>query len=188
MEFLLWSTGQAILDLVRFADSKAEKGLLNKKQITVPGYKRLKKWILNVLKLEDTDIEQTPDNLEVGSSGIYVGDSFKASKDPEHLPPTNSWERFSDGIRTISRFLASPDSAFGFRAACATLTIGIIAYLADTQTFFGRQRLVWAMIMVAISMSTTAGSGIFGFLGRVAGTGKIADIDKSLCALFFHLD
>lgn len=172
MEFLLWSTGQAILDLVRFADLKTEQGLTNKKRIVVPGFKRFKKWVLNVLKLEDTDMEHTPDNLEVGSSGIYAGDSFKAAKDPEHLPPANGWERFTNGIRSISHFLASPESAFGFRAACATLTIGIIAYLADTQIFFIRQRLVWALIMVAISMTTTAGSGIFGFLGRIAGTGK----------------
>ena len=30
------------------------------------------------------------------------------------------------------------------------------------------------MIMVAIGMTTTAGSGVFGFIGRIAGTGKPA--------------
>lgn len=180
MEFLLWSTGQAVLHLVRFADLKVEEGHTNKNRIVLPGFKRLKKWVLGVLNHRDIDTVQTPDSLEAGDSGIYAGVSFESAKDPEHLPPVNSWERFSDGMRRISRFLASPASLFGFRTACATLTIGIIAYLKNTQTFFNQQRLVWAMIMVAIGMTTTAGSGMFGFFGRVTGTSMFALIDQGL--------
>lgn len=170
MEFLLWSTGRAVLDLVRFADLKVEEGIMKKKRFIFPSSKRTKKWIYSTVKVEDTHTEQTPDIIETGGTGIYVGDSFKAAKDPEHLPPTNSWERFGNAIRAISHQLSSPESAFGFRVACATLTIGILAYLHDTQQFFVQQRLVWAMIMVSIGMTTTAGSGVFGFLGRIAGT------------------
>lgn len=173
MEYLLWSTGRAVLDLVRFADLKVEEGVMKEKRFIFPSLKRIKKWVYSTLQLEDTNIEHTPDDVETGGTGIYVGDSFKAAKDPEHLPPTNSWERFGNIIRAISHQMSSPESAFGFRVACATLTIGILAYLHDTQQFFVRQRLVWAMIMVSIGMTTTAGSGIFGFLGRTAGTGKI---------------
>lgn len=176
MDFLLWSTSQAVLDLVIFADKKSES--MSKKRVIVPGFKRFKKWVLNVLKPDDINVEQTPDNVEAGNSGIYLGDSFKAAKDPEHLPPMNGWERFTNGLMGISCFLASPESAFGFRAACATLTIGVVAFLSDTQTFFGHQRLVWAMIMVAISMTTTAGSGVFGFMGRIAGTSEARNIDE----------
>lgn len=172
MEFLLWSTGRAVLDLVRFADLKMEEGTMKKKRFIFPSMKRIKKWIYSTVEVKDTNNEQTPDDVETGGTGIYVGDSFKAAKDPEHLPPTNSWERFGNVIRTISHQLSSPESAFGFRVACATLTIGILAYLHDTQQFFVRQRLVWAMIMVSIGMTTTAGSGVFGFLGRIAGTGE----------------
>lgn len=60
--------------------------------------------------------------------------------------------------------------AFGFRVACATMSIAILAFLQDTQVFFIEQRLVWAMIMVAISMTMTSGSGVFGFIARIAGT------------------
>lgn len=172
MEFLLWSTGRAVLGLVRFADLKVEEGVMKKKRFIFPHLKRIKKWIYSTVKVEDTNTEHTPDDVETGGTGIYVGDSFKAAKDPEHLPPANSWERFGNIIRAISHQLSSPESAFGFRVACATLTIGILAYLHDTQIFFIRQRLVWAMIMVSIGMTTTAGSGMFGFLGRTAGTGE----------------
>lgn len=53
--------------------------------------------------------------------------------------------------------MASPECAFGFRVACATLTIGIVAFLKQSQLFFQEQRLVWAMIIVAIGMSMTSG-------------------------------
>lgn len=170
MEFLLLSTAQAVLNLVKFADSRVEKGLMKKRRIIVPGAARLKKWAISMWTTEDSGTEHTPDSNESGGSGVYSGASFQVAKDPEHLPPATAWQRSTNILRNVSRFLGSSESAFGFRVACATLSIGIIAYLKITQTFFMQQRLVWAMIMVAIGMTATAGSGIFGFVGRIAGT------------------
>lgn len=172
MDFLLWSIGQAVLALVQFADKKVEDGTMKKKRLIVPGNRRIKKWFMGVLKVQDSTNDLTPDSTEGASAGISSGSSFGAAKDPEHLPPTNAWERTSDLFRVISRTLGSPESAFGFRVACATLSIGIVAYLENTRNFFLEQRLVWAMIMVAIGMTITAGSGVFGFIGRIAGTCK----------------
>lgn len=119
---------------------------------------------------EDINTDHAPDSSESGTSQVYLGDSLKVRKDPEHLPAANAWERTGNGVRIISGFLKSPESAYGFRVACATMSIGIVAYLRETQSFFVTQRLVWAMIMVAIGMTTTAGSGLFGFFGRIVGT------------------
>ncbi len=170
MEFLLFSTGRAVLSLVQFADRKVEDGTMKKRRLITPTVKRLRKWALSVLKAEDSSTEHTPDNTETGAANIYSGASFQASKDPEHLPPTNAWQRFGNGLRKAGSILGSPESAFGFRVACATLSIGIVAYLKDTSDFFLTQRLVWALIMVSIGMTVTAGSGVFGFIGRIAGT------------------
>lgn len=82
------------------------------------------------------------------TSNVYLGDAYNKRKDPEHLPPSNTWEKFGDRIRGVAHFLRSPASSFGFRAACATMCLAIIAYLHDTQTFYVRQRLFWAQIMV----------------------------------------
>ena len=172
MEFLLWSTGKAVLDLVLFADRKVEDGTLKKKRLIVPREKLIKKWVKNMLVAEDSTSDHTPDAAEAGRTAIYAGEALQARKDPEHLPAANAWERFGNGIRSISHVLASPESAFGFRVACATLSIGIVAFLGNSQRFFVQQRLVWAMIMVSIGMTTTAGSGVFGFIGRIAGTSK----------------
>lgn len=170
LEFLLWSTGHAVLDFVRFADSKVQNGTMSKKHFVVPGMKRLRKWVMNSFKPEDSGTEHTPDSSEIGSSYIAAGDSLQTQKDPEHLPPTNAWQRFGNAMRGASHILGSPESAFGFRVACATLSVGIVAYLRETQQFFVEQRLFWAMIMISIGMTTTAGSGVFGFFGRIAGT------------------
>ncbi|KAL8708074.1 MAG: hypothetical protein Q9220_007006 [cf. Caloplaca sp. 1 TL-2023] len=170
MEFLLWSTARSVLDLVRFADIKAEQGVVAKKRMLFPGLKRIKKWALNALKTEDSGVDHTPDSTEAMGIRIEIGDAYRHSKDPEHLPPENAWQRFGNGVRAISEVLASQESAFGFRVACATLSIGIVAYLRNSQAFFIQQRLVWAMIMVAIGMTVTAGAGVFGFIGRIAGT------------------
>ena len=151
MEFLLWSTARAVLHFVEYADELVENGTMKRNRIINPGSKRLQKWVSGMLKKEDiSSTEHTPDAAEGGSAGVYSGASFQTKLDPEHLPPANAWEKFTDGLRNISRVLGGVESVFGFRVACATLSIGIVAYLKDTQTFFLQQRLVWAMIMVAI--------------------------------------
>ncbi|KAK9492055.1 hypothetical protein V1508DRAFT_419947 [Lipomyces doorenjongii] len=167
--FLLWSTGCAVLDLVKYADSKVESDHM-KRKMQVPGKKRLRKWLVSCLSIEDTTVDHLPEQSEGGGLSIALGQSFLKRKDPEHLPPTNSWQRLGDGVRNFLRFFASPELIFGFRVACATMCIAIVAFLENTQRFFVQQRLVWAMIMVAIGMTMTTGSGAFGLLARVVGT------------------
>jgi hypothetical protein len=170
MEHLLYLTGIAIKALVDFADQKVKDGTMEKNHLILPGQRRVRKWILSIGR-EDTSVDtESPDSMEAGNNNVYMGSGFNHRKDPEHLPPKNAWERFGNGIRTISHFLGSPESAFGFRVACATLTIGIVAFLKDTQVFFMEQRLVWAMIIITIGMSMTSGQTIFGFFGRIMGT------------------
>lgn len=168
--FLLNSINRSILEFVKFADEHDQATA--KKKIINPGGRRLKKWIKSIFQTQDTshDDETTIAGFDRNNITIYMGEAYKNKKDPEHLPPRNAWEKFGDGIRTAARFFRSSESSFGFRAACATMSIGIVAFLHDTQSFFIEQRLVWAMIMVAISMTPTAGQSIFQFILRIGGT------------------
>ncbi|KAG4030892.1 hypothetical protein MFRU_010g00260 [Monilinia fructicola] len=170
MENLLYTAGLAVIELVRFADGKVEDGTMKKNRLIVPGQRRLKKWIFGIANADTTADSNTPDNQEAGINNVYLGSGFNPRKDPEHLPPKTAWQHLGNGLRTIPRFLGSPESAFGFRAACATLTLGIIAFLKNTHVFFQEQRLVWALIIIAIGMTMTSGQSIFGFLARVIGT------------------
>lgn len=170
MEYLLYSTGIAIMAFVKFADSKVTDGTMKKNHLIVPGQRRLKKWILGLGREDATVDTESPDSLESSSNNVYMGPGFNKPKDPEHLPPQSAWQHFGNGIRAIPRFFGSTESAFGFRVACATLTVGIAAFLKDTEKFFFEQRLVWAMIIIAIGMTMTSGQSMFGFFGRIMGT------------------
>ena len=173
MEFLLFSAGQSILGFVKFADEKVKSGKMSKNRLIVPGYKRLRKWLFSILAHEDTEFSDQNHVLgDIGGTNttIFLGEAYKQRKDPEHLPPQNFYERIGDYIRKVGHVLRSPASSFGFRAACATMCLGVVGFLAETQVWFNVHRLLWALIMVAISMSPTAGSSLFGFVLRIVGT------------------
>jgi hypothetical protein len=140
---------------------------MKKKRLILPGIRRIRKLFESAWsKEEDTDY-----GIEDGQmTSIYMGDSLKARKDPEHLPPANAYEKVTNYIRVIPKTLASPQSSFAFRCAVATMSLGILAYLRQTHAFFLKQRLMWAMIMLAISMTAHAGQSIFQFLLKAVGT------------------
>lgn len=155
------ATGEAVQDLVAFAEAKAEDGTMSKKRLIFPSGRRLRKWFLGIFSNEDSTAEDSPDIMETGTNVVYLGQGWMNKKDPEHLPAKNAWERFGNGVRRFSRFFGSPESVFGFRVACATMTIGIIAFLESSQRFFIQQRLVWAMIIIAIGMTQSKTPQLF---------------------------
>ena len=165
MENLMHSSGQAVQDLVAFADRKVADGTMSRKRLIMPTLRRLRKWLVTSLSNSDATAESSPELLDSGANIVFLGDGYGHKKDPEHLPPTTAWQRFGTGIRAAVGLLSSEESAFGLRAACATMTVAIVAYLERTQIFYQEQRLVWALIMVAIGMS----------------------MSESLSALFSHL-
>jgi hypothetical protein len=167
LRYIMWSTGIAIISMVQFADSKSADGKMKKKRLILPGVRRIRKLFEGAWsKEEDTDY-----GIEDGQmTNIYMGDSLKARKDPEHLPPANTFEKVTNYIRIIPRTLASQESSFAFRCAVATMSLGVLAYLRQTQAFFLKQRLMWALIMLAISMTAHAGQSMFQFSLRVVGT------------------
>lgn len=169
LEYLLHSVCLSILDLVRFADSKVQDGTMKRNKIIFPGWRRIRKLMQSSFLQADSD-QEAPDGETTGII-VSLGASLSTGKkDPEHLPPATWYQRATDHLRLIPRFLASPESAFGFRAAVASISLAIVGYIRQTNHFYLSQRGVWAVIMVAISMGPTAGVGVQGFIGRVLGT------------------
>ncbi|KAK5216438.1 hypothetical protein LTR72_010612 [Exophiala xenobiotica] len=168
LEYLLYSVCRSILALVLFADSKVQDGTMSKRRLIFPGWKRTRKLIQHMFTQEDTE----PALPDADSTGIIIwpGDSFSRRKDPEHLSPTNWYQRVTDHLRVIPRVLGSDQSAYGFRAAVASLSLAILGFLKPTHHFYLEQRGIWAVIMIAISMGPTAGAGVQGFILRIAGT------------------
>lgn len=170
MEQLLYSTGHTVLDFIHFADEKVKCGKLSRSHLIIPGAKRLLKWLRSMLQADDTHEDDHLGDIHTQNHILQLGEAYRHRKDPEHLPPETTIEKIGDKIRVIPWLLRSSESAYGFRVACATMTIYVVGLLHQTQTFFIHQRLVWAMIMVNISMSPTVGQSIFGFVLRLIGT------------------
>lgn len=166
MNFLHMAVGRALLRLTRYADSLVEDGTMKQRRIIFPGWRRLKELFTGAIFQSDSDITSGVNN----GSSVYLGDGFSNKKDPEHLPPTNIYERITDTLRWLPHALRTRHSLFGIRAALATISIGIIGFLSETRPFFLQQRGMWALIMVAISMDPFAGQGVFGFAARIFGT------------------
>ncbi|OQO12602.1 hypothetical protein B0A48_02064 [Cryoendolithus antarcticus] len=172
IEYLLFRAGQATLDLVLFADQTKQDGKLAKSRLILPGGKTMRKWFVAVFTHADSSKgDHLLEDIEDGArDSVYMGQDFERRKDPEHLPPQNAMERFGNHVRGIPAFFRDPASAFGFRVACATMSVAIINYLHASQTFFQRNRLLWSMIMIAISMSRLSGQSTYNFILRVGGT------------------
>ena len=144
---------------------------MTKKRFITPPYRRVKKWITNVLGPEDASNDDHRIMAEIdGTHDVHLGQAFGARRDPEHLPATTTFEKFGNYIRVIPGLLRSPHAAFGFRAAVATMSVAIVNYLRSSQAFYIEQRLVWALIMITFSMTRTSGASMVNYVLRVVGT------------------
>ncbi|OCL10610.1 hypothetical protein AOQ84DRAFT_374763 [Glonium stellatum] len=170
LEYSLLATSRSILDLVKFANSKIEDGSMTKNRLILPGWKRTTEFFWAALSREDNNLDYEAYSTRSGTVTVRVRDAVQTGKDAEHLPPASVWEKLTDHLRGIPHFFGSPESAFGFRVAVGTMVIAIVCYLRNSQQFYIEQRMIWASIMVAVSMTQTAGSGIYGQFLRFAGT------------------
>ncbi|KAJ5494426.1 hypothetical protein N7463_010513 [Penicillium fimorum] len=170
LEYLCITTAQAILDLVKFAESKVNDGTMKRSRLIFPTWKRLRKWARDAVSREDSNFDYQDYSTRSGTVTVSLSGILPASKNPEHAPPASAWEKISDKFRIFMNIFGSPESAFGFRVATATMVIAITCYLRNSQQFFIKQRIIWGSIMVAISMTRTAGSGIYGQFLRFGGT------------------
>ena len=170
LEHCFLMAARAVLDLVKYADSKFDDGTMARKRLILPTSKQLKKWFWASFSRKDANLDYQNYANRSGSPIVRLGDTLQTDIDAENLPPTTVWEKVTDKLRVIPRFFGSFESAFGFRVATATMCISIVCYLRNFQQFFIDQRLIWGSIMVAISMSQSAGSGIYGQFLRFGGT------------------
>jgi hypothetical protein len=173
MEYLFWQRARSMLSLVRFAESKVADGTMSRKRLILPGRKTVLKW-LGTFGRSDNEDSLDSDAINRQTADVtrtLWTDTFKGfRKDPEHLPTSNPLQYIGKSLRFVGSVLRSPHSQFGFRLACAAMSIEIIALLSNTQDFFVEQRLFWASIMVAVSMTRSTGEASFIYFLRLVGT------------------
>jgi hypothetical protein len=143
---------------------------MTKMRFVVLTRKQLKKWFWASLGREDRELDYYKYSRRSGSVNIYLRDILNTEIHPEHLPPRTMWERGSDRLRTAFHFFGSSESMFGLRVAVATMSVTLVAFLRNSQHFYIEQRFIWGSIMIAISMTLTVGSAIYGQSMRFIGT------------------
>ncbi|ETN45021.1 uncharacterized protein HMPREF1541_09897 [Cyphellophora europaea CBS 101466] len=184
MQYLTASASSAILDAVRYADELRANGTMARNRLILPGWRRIWKLIYSVIAPEDKSTS-LPEPAPTGTTA-GINTTFIARKDPEHLQPTNVYEHITDHMRRSYSILGSPASLFGLRAACATMSLGMLAYFRQTHVFFLQQRGFWATVMIAISLEVTAGRGLFGFVTKIAGTVVAAVVSIAIWYMSDH--
>ena len=75
-------------------------------------------------------------------------------------------------LSVLYRLFCTEHSRFGLRGACAMMSIGIIAFLSSSGTFYAEQRFLWALYAILLSLNETSGSStqslVFRFVGTLA--------------------
>lgn len=170
MEFLHWSIARRVNDFITWTESEHVAAKLQRKRLIVPGAKRLKKWLLSLVQPDPDTHENQQMEGNDHMTTVYLGSAYSKKKDPMHLPPQNAWEKAGDRVRKAAGALSSPASIFGLRVAIATMCIAVVAYLRDTQSFYTRNRLFWAQIMVTIGMQPTSGQSLRNTILRIIAT------------------
>jgi hypothetical protein len=162
----------ATLNLVKFADGKVADGTMKRSRLIFPRQGSIREWFSLRGEKEKMKENLSPSrqSSHVDPSNIHRASPLTGFPDPEHLPPENIWEKGSMALRAISHVIKSDQSTFGFRVSAASFSVGILAYLHQTQDFFIRQRCIWAMIVIVIGMSPTSGQTMFGFVARIIAT------------------
>jgi len=143
---------------------------MKKKRLIRPTQKQLIKWFWALFSREDSNLDYQTYSYRSGTPTVYLGDALGVEQDPEHLPPESWYEKVTDKFRLIPQICGSRESWFGFKVATGTMIIALTCYLRNSQQFYIKERIIWGAVMVAISMTQTAGSGLYGQFLRVFGT------------------
>lgn len=168
MQAIIGSTGKSLMHLVTAADRIRADDKAFKNALRYPSWDTLKKWAHQIYSAQTSDIWQMDHDAKA-----TFGDLYHGLRDPEREPDHVSealLQPATSRFRSFYRFFGSEPSQIGFRAACATMSIAIVAFLASSQIFFIKQRLIWATITVAVAFTTSSGSATRGLIWRIVGT------------------
>ena len=172
LEHIIYSVAVAVYELVLFADLKARDGTMSRKRLLYPSLRKISTLVGNTLagspEFTLTTAGEHLDGRERGFKGKTAIQS--RAKDPQHLPPRNKWERYTNYVRAVPRLLKSKESAFGLRLALAAFSAGILAFLENTWQFYYQQKLIWTLIVILVSTNVTSGESTFKLAARVLGT------------------
>ncbi|KAJ9633491.1 hypothetical protein H2204_006874 [Knufia peltigerae] len=171
VQFAFWHLSSAVITLLDFVEQT--NGKVQQRRVILPSQALLVDWFWKMFTLPgrpNSDLMADPaiDNAVVDDDHRNIlNAALYGRRDPLHLKPESWLERFGERVRSIPHMLRSSHSLFGLRAACASMTIGIVAYLRSSRKFYVEQRCLWAIVMTAFAMINSTGHTTFSFAMRI---------------------
>ncbi|CZR56399.1 uncharacterized protein PAC_06287 [Phialocephala subalpina] len=170
IQHMLYTTGIAVIELSKFSDVIVAQGIMSRNRLIVPSFRRLGKWFLSVFDTADAVLADDDRPSSKQETRLIYGTANRTTRNIEHLPPRNAYERFGIRVRRFQEFLKGPEFSFGFRSALATMSCAILAYLHQTQEIFTHYRLIWSVIIAAIGANMSAGQSGLSYVLRILGS------------------
>ncbi|ATZ55496.1 hypothetical protein BCIN_12g00890 [Botrytis cinerea B05.10] len=170
MQHMLYTAGISVLQLCKFSDDIIAAGIMSKSGPIIPPLITLVKWFSAIFDTADATLPDDERPRTMKEQTLLFGIAGKVTRNIEHLPPRNAYERLGVCINRFQQFLRGPEFSFGFRSACATMSCAILAYLHQTQEIFTHYRLIWSVIISAIGANMSAGQSGLSDVLRILGS------------------
>ncbi|KAK6600501.1 hypothetical protein H4I96_07827 [Botrytis cinerea] len=170
MQHMLYTAGISVLQLCKFSDDIIAAGIMSKSGPIIPPLITLVKWFSAIFDTADAALPDDERPRTMKEQTLLFGIAGKVTRNIEHLPPRNAYERLGVCINRFQQFLRGPEFSFGFRSACATMSCAILAYLHQTQEIFTHYRLIWSVIISAIGANMSAGQSGLSDVLRILGS------------------
>ncbi|TVY43748.1 hypothetical protein LOCC1_G004666 [Lachnellula occidentalis] len=117
VQYMIYTTGVAVLKLCKFSDTLVAEGILSRNRLIVPSLRRLRKWFVSVWDTREAALADDDRPSSRKEAELIYGVSKRNTRNIDHLPPRNAYERFGIRIRRFQEFLKGPEFSFGFRSA-----------------------------------------------------------------------
>lgn len=157
---------EAILSMLVYVKDRTECGAWDNRKLIYPTWSTLIRWTKAAFATSGSTRDSVADHF-TNDAHREALKALLLGRNPQHLPPTNLVGRVGDILRAVPRFMKSRHSYFGFRAMCASMSLGIIAFLHPSYQFFKEQRCLWAVVMTGIALNNSTGQSAFTFMLRI---------------------
>lgn len=106
-----------MLQLCKFSDDIIAAGIMSKSRPIIPPLITLVKWFSAIFDTADAALPDDERPRTMKEQTLLFGIAGKVTRNIEHLPPRNAYERFGVCINRFQQFLRGPEFSFGFRSA-----------------------------------------------------------------------
>ncbi|ORY84974.1 hypothetical protein BCR37DRAFT_377938 [Protomyces lactucae-debilis] len=184
MDSTLYDLANKLLSFCKWIDSLHATGVMSKRHFIRPSVKRYKKALRKAWVGISQHANPPKDGLSRVKSGMLGADDSARSNEssdsasalflntgnPTLIPRTSLLSKVGMFFYRILKFLESPVSRFGFRAAIAMTVSALPVYFPDSCRAFLEYRLLWIVFTVLLGLQPVLGRGVFSSVLRVVAT------------------